>query len=126
MERASRVSGFIAGSNYNDEARPLSWVVVDVEPGNYTTTSTDGYYQLWVPSGSYGIGFSLAGYSTYTMTIEVPAGSDLRADVWLPDYQEVPEFVAAFSILVITVLLGAQVASKTKARHRDRFLGIPL
>ena len=119
MERASRVSGFIAGSNYNDEARPLSWVVVDVEPGNYTTTSTDGYYQLWVPSGSYGIGFSLAGYSTYTMTIEVPAGSDLRVDVWLPDYQELSELVIISPIFATTLLLTACGATKLKSFFAD-------
>jgi len=83
MERASRVSGIIAGPDYYDEGRPLSWVTVDVEPGDYTTFSLDGFYQVWVPGGTYGIGFSAPGYSRQTMSIVVPSGSDLRFDVWL-------------------------------------------
>ena len=58
-------------------------VCVVFEKGNYTTFSLDGFYQIWVPAGSYGVGFSLSGYSRYTMKIAVAPGSDLRVDVWL-------------------------------------------
>jgi hypothetical protein len=92
MERASRVSGMVLGPDLYDEAVLLSWAVVDLEPGGFTTFSLDGNYSLWVPSGSYNIGVSLPGYSTYTARFEVFPGSDIHADFWLDDPQLHPNF----------------------------------
>jgi hypothetical protein len=88
MERASRISGTILGPDIYDKARPLSWAVITVQPMNvsFTTFSLDGDYQLWTPSGSYMMGITLAGYSTRTASLSVPAGSDIHLDFWLPDY----------------------------------------
>jgi hypothetical protein len=87
VERASRVSGIVLGPDFYDKALLLSWAVIDLEPGDFTTFSLDGKYQLWTPPGSYNMGVSLAGYSTYIARFEVPPGSDLRADVWLDNPQ---------------------------------------
>jgi len=87
MERASRVSGMVLGPDLNDRALLLSWAVIDLEPGDFTTFSLDGNYSLWVPSGSYEIGVSLPGYSTFTGRVEVPEGSDIKADFWLDNPQ---------------------------------------
>ena len=87
IERASRVSGMVLGPDLNDRALVLSWAVIDLEPGNFTTFSLDGNYSLWVPSGSYNIGVSLPGYSTFIGRVEVPEGSDIKADFWLDDPQ---------------------------------------
>jgi hypothetical protein len=85
MEQASRVSGIVLGPDFYDNAVRLSWAVVDLEPGSFTTFTLDGWYQLWVPSGSYNIGISLPGYSTHIGRMEVPSGSDIHADFWLDD-----------------------------------------
>jgi hypothetical protein len=87
MERASRVSGTVLGPDLNGEALLQSWAIVDLEPGDFTTFSVDGNYQVWVPSGSYGIGVSLPGYATFTSQVDVPDGSDIKADFWLDDPQ---------------------------------------
>jgi hypothetical protein len=92
MERTSRVNGLILGPDFYDGARLLSWAVIDVEPGNLTTFSLDGSYQIWVPSGSHRIGVSFAGFTTKTMDLEVPAASDLNVNFWLGDPQPVEEF----------------------------------
>ena len=73
LDRATRIAGNIAGPDFFEFARPLSWAtitlepndytltsIIDVTPGNYTTYSLDGSFQLWVPEGSYGMGVSLA------------------------------------------------------------------
>jgi hypothetical protein len=96
MDRASRISGAVVGPDLYDVARPLSWAVIDVEPnnytiarmidvrpGNFTTSSLDGEFQLWVPQGSYGMGVSLEGYSTYSAQAEIPSGSDVNMQIWL-------------------------------------------
>jgi hypothetical protein len=100
MERASRVSGIVLGPDLNDRALLLSWAVIDLEPGNFTTFSLDGGYQLWVPSGSYNVGVSLSGYSTYTARFEVSSGSDIEADFWL-DNPGLPSSYFAHSLLAI-------------------------
>ena len=100
LDRASRIAGNITGPDLFDFARPLSWAaitlepnnytltsIIDVRPGNYTTYSLDGSFQLWVPEGSYGMGVSLAGYSTYTALVEIPSGSDINMQIWLDNYQ---------------------------------------
>jgi hypothetical protein len=96
MERASRLSGMVLGPDLNDRALLLSWAVIDVEPGNFTTFSLDGSYQLWVPGGSYNVGVSLPGYATFTTKLEVPSGSDIIADFWLDNPQPSPAYAAYF------------------------------
>jgi hypothetical protein len=103
LDRASRIAGNVTGPDFFDFARPLSWAaitlepnnytltsIIDVRPGNYTTYSLDGSFQLWVPEGSYGMGVSLAGYSTYTALVEIPSGSDINMQIWLDNYQPSP------------------------------------
>ena len=100
LDRATRIAGNIAGPDLFEFAMPLSWAaitlqpnnytltsIIDVRPGNYTTYSLDGSFQLWVPEGSYGMGVSLAGYSTYTALVGVPSGSDMNIQIWLDNYQ---------------------------------------
>jgi hypothetical protein len=99
LDRASRISGTIAGPDFFGIARPQSWAtvdlepnnytlsgIIDVQPGNYTTTSLDGSFQVWVPQGTYGIGVSLEGYASYQALVTVPAGSDISMWVWLENY----------------------------------------
>jgi hypothetical protein len=99
VDRASRISGTVIGPDFFEFAKPLSWAtitlqpnnltltsIIDVRPGGYTTSSLDGFFQLWVPEGSYGMGVVLAGYSTYSAQIVVPRGSDLSMQIWLDNY----------------------------------------
>jgi hypothetical protein len=96
LDRATRITGYVTGPDLFDFARPLSWAtitlepndytltnIIDVRPGNYTTYSLDGSFQLWVPGGSYEMGVSLAGYSTYTALVQIPSGSDINMQIWL-------------------------------------------
>ncbi|MGA2785678.1 MAG: hypothetical protein ABSF09_13360, partial [Candidatus Bathyarchaeia archaeon] len=91
--RASRIHGQVLGPDFFDQARPLSWATVDFEPrsyttlnlGNFTTSSLDGSFELWMPPGSYNAGISLNGYTSYAMKIEVSSGADMYLFVWLED-----------------------------------------
>ncbi|MGA3405795.1 MAG: hypothetical protein ABSD49_08705 [Candidatus Bathyarchaeia archaeon] len=115
VDRASRISGTVIGPDFFDFARPLSWAtitlqpnnftltsIIDVRPGNYTTSSLDGFFQVWVPEGSYGMGVSLNGYSSYSAQIAVPSGSDLNMYIWLDNYQGSPQAISEpLSIVII-------------------------
>ena len=96
VDRASRISGTVIGPDFFDRARPLSWAtitldpqnntlssIIDVRPGNYTTSSLDGTFQLWVPEGTYGMGISLEGYVSFSTLEAISPGSDTNAQVWL-------------------------------------------
>jgi hypothetical protein len=100
LDQASRIAGYITGPDIFEFARPLSWAtitlepndytltrIIDVAPGNYTTYSLDGSFQVWVPEGSYGMGVSLGGYSSYSARVEVAPGSDINMQIWLDNYQ---------------------------------------
>jgi len=127
LDRATRIAGNIAGPDFFEFARPLSWAtitlepndytltgIIDVTPGNYTTYSLDGSFQLWVPEGSYGMGVSLAGYSSYSAQIQVAPGSDINMQIWLDNYQ--PTLVTnTFAFQGDTLMV--QVAGNM--RHQD-------
>jgi hypothetical protein len=89
--RASRVHGLVLGPDFFDQARPLSWATIDFEQrnytplnlGNFTTSSLDGSFELWMPPGSYYAGVSLNGYQSYAAKIEVSSGADMYLYVWL-------------------------------------------
>jgi hypothetical protein len=100
LNRASRITGTVAGPDFFGQARPLSWAtitlqpknytlssIIDVEPGNYTTSSLDGSFQVWVPEGTYGMGVSLEGYdvkyTSYSSIVAVSPGSDTNMWIWL-------------------------------------------
>jgi hypothetical protein len=115
LDRASRISGTVVGPDIYQEARPISWAIIDLEPGNATTSSLDGSYQLWAPSGSYGIGVSNPGYQTYATPIYLAQGSDLTLNVYLTDFPgtqdpvNVPEFQVGEAIILL-VALGTTLA----------------
>ena len=103
VDRASRISGTVIGPDFYDIARHLSWAtitlepydftitnIIDVRPGNYTTSSLDGSFQVWVPQGDYGFGVALEGYASYSSRIPVPSGADLSMQIWLDNYQPSP------------------------------------
>ena len=121
LERASRISGTVAGPDYFDFARPLSWAtidlepnnytlsaIIDVQPGNYTTSSLDGSFQVWVPQGTYGIGVSLEGYASYSALVAVPAGSDMSMWIWLDNYQASGKLVGTGAVTGLIPLGYAQ------------------
>jgi hypothetical protein len=104
LDRASRISGTVAGPDFFGIARPQSWAtvdlepnnytlsgIIDVQPGNYTTSSLDGSFQVWVPQGTYGMGVLLEGYAPYQAPVAVPEGSDISMWIWLENYQISPE-----------------------------------
>lgn len=110
MDRASRIAGNITGPDFFEFARPLSWAVItlepnnytltsiiDVRPGNYTTFSLDGSFQVWVPGGGYGMGVSLGGYSIYAAMVQIPQGSDVSMQISLDNYQPSPQTIASLS-----------------------------
>jgi hypothetical protein len=123
MDRASRISGTVLGPDFYEKARPLSWATIDLEPNNrtisdiiginprnYTTSSVDGSFQLWVPQGTYGMGVSLNGYFTYTAQISVASGSDLRMQIWLSDYPMQPAAMVFQSVAAVAIALDSIVS----------------
>jgi hypothetical protein len=107
MDRASRIFGTVMGPDYFDVSRRLSWAtitlepnnstltdIIDVRPGNYTTSSLDGSFQVWVPQGTYGMGVALEGYATYSTQVAVPEGSDMYMQIWLDNYQPSSQLIS--------------------------------
>jgi hypothetical protein len=121
MDRASRIFGTVMGPDYFDAARRLSWAtitlepnnstltdIIDVQPGNYTTSSLDGSFQVWVPQGTYGMGVALEGYATYSAMISVPEGSDMYFNIWLDNYQPSSQLILTATSVATNGGLGTK------------------
>ncbi|MFI5449831.1 MAG: hypothetical protein ACHQ03_08745 [Candidatus Bathyarchaeia archaeon] len=126
MDRASRIFGTVMGPDYFDIARHLSWAtitlqpnnstltdIIDVRPGNYTTSSLDGSFQVWVPQGTYGMGVSLEGYATYSAQIAVPQGSDMYMQIWLDNYQPSGQLIST----AISLDMNTALSIKAHLQH---------
>ena len=137
LDRASRISGTVAGPDLLEIARPQSWAtvdlepnnytlsgIIDVQPGNYTTTSLDGSFQVWVPQGTYGMGVSLEGYAPYQALVAVPAGSDISVWIWLENYQISTQPPSAITPTTFTPTVTKQ--SKPELREPSPTTGAPL
>ncbi|MGA3109395.1 MAG: hypothetical protein ABSD99_08040 [Candidatus Bathyarchaeia archaeon] len=119
MDRASRIYGTVMGPDYFGAARYLSWAtitlqpnnstltdIIDVRPGNYTTSSLDGSFQVWVPEGTYGMGVALEGYATYSTMIAVPPGSDMYMQIWLDNYQPSSQLISPVTAIATSSALS--------------------
>ena len=131
VDRASRISGTVAGPDFFDVGRPLSWAtidlepnnytlsgIIDVQPGNYTTSSLDGSFQVWAPQGTSGMGISLEGYASYNALLVVPGGSDMSMQIWLENYQPSGVLVSTdpLSTFVSLALRQHEIFTQTPAR----------
>jgi hypothetical protein len=136
LDRASRISGIVAGPDMFNIARPQSWATVDLEPNNntlsgiievkpgyYITTSLDGAFQVWVPQGTYGMGVTLEGYNSYQTILAVPEGSDMFMWIWLQNYSNTGPTTQASTLALAntpthdTLRPGMHVLAMLRANH---------
>jgi hypothetical protein len=136
VDRASRILGTVSGPDYFDIARPLSWAtitlqpdnytlttIIAVRPGNYTTSSLDGSFQLWVLQGTYGMGVSLAGDAPYSARVAVPEGSDMFMEIWLDNYQ--PSGQLTLSSMTLNSVSTTRDPPRSGSKSMHSYLAFP-
>lgn len=90
LQRMGHLSGTVLTFNpmYEKNWR-ISWVSVDVlgEDTALRTCTLDGFYELWVNPGSYLMIFSLPGYQTKSLRMQVTEGSDIPRNLELLPFE---------------------------------------
>jgi hypothetical protein len=116
------ITGTVYGFNWDDELRPIAWAPVYANNGPTTFTaytSGGGYYEMYVPQGTYNVTVVEPGYVPYSSVVAVGPGSASTINFYLEEsHVPVPEFptgtVSAIAVLAFAAVLVA--AKRTKRR----------
>jgi len=118
--------GMIAGSVYGfdmfDELQPIAWASVYANNGVHTFTaytSGGGYYEMFVPQGTYNVTVVEPGYVTQGSVVAVSADSSSTINFYLEEsHVPVPEFpsgmVSVTAVLALAAVLVAVRRTKRK------------
>ena len=118
--------GMITGSVYGfdmwDELQPIAWASVYANNGVHMFTAYTGgggYYEMFVPQGTYNVTVVEPGYVTQDSVVAVSAGSSSTINFYLEEsHVPVPEFpsgmISAIAVLAFTAVLVAVRRTKRK------------
>jgi uncharacterized repeat protein (TIGR01451 family) len=101
-----KVHGYVTDNCLYDPLEDVYIEMVGGFPISETVTDEDGYYTAWLVEGIYDFVFSLAGYDTFTETVDVVAGETFVLDVGLvPDRPCIEVYPDMFEVWLITETL---------------------
>jgi hypothetical protein len=81
LDRLARVYGNVRGLNMYDDLIPVSWATATAYGPTLTATSSlDGFYEMWIASGTYALGVSSPGYEAQEVEIYVSNGWEMPVD----------------------------------------------
>jgi Carboxypeptidase regulatory-like domain len=118
------IVGFVYGFNYDDALLPIAWAPVYANNGRNTFvaySSGGGYYDMFVPQGTYNVTVTQPGYVPYSSVVSVSPGSASTINFYLEEsHVPVPEFpsgmISVTAVLAIAAVLIA--AKRTKRRKK--------
>jgi hypothetical protein len=86
---------------------PISWATVTAYgPVEAYTSSLDGFYQMWLPTGKYMIAAASPGYTTQGAEVQLSLGSVTPMDINLKYPSEpLPELQGGGLILAISLIM---------------------
>jgi len=118
------VSGQIAGFTWSDELRPVSWASITASgaAGTWTHYSWDGYYDMYLPAGSYELTVEAweagAGYNSQTSSITVSTGQLVTGFSFYLERSNIP--IPEFPVAIIGLIsaLGASLYILRRTRRK--------
>ena len=116
------ITGSVYGFDMFNELRPIAWAPVYANDGRFTFTAYTGgggYYEMYVPQGTYNVTVVEPGYVPYSSVVSVSPGSASTINFYLEEsHVPVPEFpsgmVSAMAVLAFAAVLVA--VKRTKRR----------
>lgn len=116
------ITGSVLGFDMYNQLVPIAWAPVYANNGRNTFTAYTGgggYYQMYVPQGTYNVSVVEPGYVTYSNVVAVGPGSASTINFYLEQsHVPVPEFpsgmVSAMAVLAMAAVLVA--VKRTKRR----------
>ncbi len=118
------ITGYVYGFDMFDQLQPIAWASVYADDGQYkfvAYSSSGGYYEMFVPTGTYNVTVVEPGYKPYSNTVAVSSGSTSTINFYLEQsHVPVPEFpsgmMQAFAVVTLSAALLAMRHSKRKRR----------
>jgi PGF-CTERM protein len=125
LDQRGLVSGQVAAFTLNDELRPVSWATVRASAASitFTTSSWDGYYDMYLPAGLYE--FSVYEWSPYneghkvkSTTMTVSSGQTVTGYSFYLERSKtpIPEFGA---VIALVAAAGASLLIVRRTRRKS-------
>jgi len=122
LDRRGYLSGQIYGFTWSHEMRPISWAKVMAvgESGEFTLYSIDGFYEGFMPSGTYTLTVVAyegdIGYNSVTASVTVPDGGEASYSFEGLELSHIPipEFPVAAIALISAIAASLYILRRIK------------
>ena len=114
------ITGSVYGFDMYDEFVPIVWAPVYAKNAQYSFvayTGGGGYYEMYVPQGTYNVTVVQPGYVPYSSVVAVAPGSASTINFYLEEsHVPVPEFSQAVAPALLVLALAAVLVASRKRR----------
>ncbi len=118
------ITGYVLGFDMYDQLQPIAWASVYADDGQYkfvAYSSSGGYYEMFVPTGTYNVTVVEPGYNPYSNVIAVSNGSTSTINFYLyQSHVPVPEFPSGMIQAVGIVTLSAALLAMRRVRRKRK------
>ncbi len=115
------ITGSVYGFDYYDELQPIAWASVYANNGHTTFvaySSGGGYYEMYVPQGTYNVTVVEPGYVPYSTAVSVSADSASTINFYLEEsHVPVPEFPSGMASAVAILALAAVLVATRRTKR---------
>jgi len=116
------ITGSVYGFNMYNELEPIAWAPVYARSSQFSFTAYTGgggYYQMYVPQGTYNVSVVEPGYVTYSNVVAVGPGSASSINFYLEQsHVPVPEFPSGMVSAITVLAMAAVVVAVRRTKHR--------
>jgi len=114
------ISGTVLGFDMYDQLQPIVWAAIYANNGQrtfITYSGSGGFYEMFVPVGTYNVTVLEAGYVLTSSSVSVSDGSSSTINFNLEQsHVPVPEFPASSTLILLAALSIAMVALRRRKR----------
>ena len=114
------ISGQVAGFTWSDELRPVSWASITASGagGTFESYTWDGYYDMYLPAGSYDFTVAVDGMVAQSQAITVSTGALVTGFSFYLERSNIPipEFPLAIIGLISALGASLYVLRRTKRK----------
>lgn len=118
------IRGTVLGFNMYDELEPILWATVNANNGQHSFlayTGSGGFYEMFVPTGSYNVTVTEPGYLSYSISVIVSDGSANSINFTLEEsHVPVPEFQPNVTLIVMVLTLAGALVLRRRSTRRSR------
>ncbi len=118
------IVGYVLGFDMYDQLQPVAWASVYADDGQYkfvAYTGGSGYYEMFVPTGTYNVTVVEPGYLAYSQVIAVSNGSASTINFYLEEsHVPIPEFPSGVVQALAVVTLAGALFAMRRTRRRSK------